>query len=85
MTERRETKQRRSVLFVFRAHNRALYGWEIMQLTGLGSGTVYPLLARLEGRGYLISRWEEPGGRRPRRRLYTLTDQGGGDAEGDDE
>jgi len=53
-----------------------LSGAEIAKRTGLQSGTLYPILARLEQAEWLESKWEagdpsELG--RPRRRLYTLT------------
>ena len=56
------------------------YGLDIMERTGLASGTVYPTLSRMEKRGYVRARWEneavarEEG--RPRRRYYRLTDAG---------
>jgi len=51
------------------------YGLEICQAAGLPSGTVHPILARLETCGWMTSRWEdvdpsEQG--RPRRRYYQL-------------
>lgn len=54
-------------------------GAEITRATGLPSGTLYPILLRLESAGWLRSEWEllsaqELG--RPRRRFYTLTQQG---------
>jgi PadR family transcriptional regulator PadR len=54
-------------------------GAEIAKITKIGSGTLYPLLARLEAVGWLTSQWEnvvasEVG--RPRRRLYKLTGVG---------
>ena len=56
------------------------YGFEIMRLTDLPAGTVYPLLRRLESAGHLSSRWESgtesAGEGRPQRRYYALTDQG---------
>jgi PadR family transcriptional regulator, regulatory protein PadR len=55
------------------------YGVEIGQAAGLPSGTVHPILARLEGGGWLTSRWEgvDPGaGGRPARRYYQLTPHG---------
>lgn len=56
------------------------YGLDIMERTGLASGTVYPALGRMEKRGYLRSRWEnEAEARRegrPRRRYYRLTSAG---------
>lgn len=56
------------------------YGFDIMDETGLPSGTVYPILTRLTRRGLLDSRWEDPEiereGGRPPRRYYTMTDEG---------
>jgi PadR family transcriptional regulator len=53
------------------------WGFEIMRGTGLASGTVYPLLARLEGMGWLESGWdEEQHVSGPRRRYYLLTGEG---------
>ncbi|MFD0686024.1 PadR family transcriptional regulator [Actinomadura fibrosa] len=55
------------------------YGLQIGQQAGLPSGTVHPILARLEGLGWLESRWEEvdPAQQgRPRRRYYHLTNDG---------
>jgi DNA-binding PadR family transcriptional regulator len=54
-------------------------GAEIMRSTGLFSGTLYPILMRLETAGWLASRWEEDDPRtlgRPRRRFYRLTADG---------
>jgi hypothetical protein len=39
--------------------SRELYGVEIGAAAGLPSGTVHPILARLETVGWLESRWEE--------------------------
>jgi len=36
------------------------FGFDIMDATGLTSGTVYPTLDKLESIGYLTSRWEDP-------------------------
>lgn len=56
------------------------YGFEIMEFTGLPSGTVYPILRRYEASGFLESSWEDEGAAhekgRPRRRNYTLTGSG---------
>ena len=58
----------------------APYGLDIMDRTGLPSGTVYPTLMRLEKRGFVGGRWEEAGVARregrPRRRYYRLTRAG---------
>lgn len=55
------------------------YGLELMDATKLASGTVYPILARLEKHGWIEGDWEEIGpakeGRRPRR-FYKLTPNG---------
>ena len=51
-------------------------GADISKLAAIGSGTLYPLLARFEAAGWFESRWEsvEPSEvGRPRRRLYKLT------------
>ncbi|MET8858662.1 helix-turn-helix transcriptional regulator [Streptomyces sp. NPDC004579] len=60
-----------------------LYGLEICTRAQLASGTIHPILARLESIGWLISRWEdvdphEQG--RPRRRYYRLSPDGAASA-----
>lgn len=55
------------------------YGLEIGDAAGLPSGTIHPILARLEGVGWLASRWEDIDPRvegRPARRYYRLTSDG---------
>jgi PadR family transcriptional regulator PadR len=58
---------------------KEMYGLEICEASGLASGTIHPILARLEGLGWLESSWEnvkpEDEGR-PRRRYYRLTKDG---------
>jgi DNA-binding PadR family transcriptional regulator len=58
----------------------AAYGFDIIDATGLPSGTVYPALSRLEQDGYLRSSWEDPVDahreKRPPRRYYKLTAEG---------
>ena len=53
------------------------YGYDLMKAAGLPSGTLYPLLGRLETRGLVASAWETPrqDGERPRR-YYQLTGEG---------
>lgn len=55
------------------------YGFDIMERTGLQSGTVYPALRRLDQSGLIQSKWE-PGEaqdlQRPQRRYYRLTRSG---------
>jgi DNA-binding PadR family transcriptional regulator len=56
------------------------YGFDISDGTGLPSGTVYPVLSRLEEAGLLRSRWEgietARSEQRPPRRYYTVTGSG---------
>jgi DNA-binding PadR family transcriptional regulator len=56
------------------------HGFDIMDATGLPSGTVYPILRRLEAEGCVRSHWERDGDarkeQRPPRRYYALTNQG---------
>ena len=57
--------------------NGYLYGFDIIDITGLAGGTVYPALRRLEEAGYLTSQWEKQGTtRRPPRKYYELTSAG---------
>lgn len=56
-----------------------LSGASISKLTGYGSGTIYPLLQRLEGAQWITAKWEndDPSSLgRPRRRLYRLSKAG---------
>jgi PadR family transcriptional regulator, regulatory protein PadR len=53
-----------------------LAGSEIAKLVQVASGTLYPILIRLEQAEWLESRWEEEDPSelgRPRRRLYQMT------------
>jgi DNA-binding PadR family transcriptional regulator len=53
------------------------YGLELMKAANLPSGTLYPILARLERDGWLQSEKEAaPPGGRPARRYYVLTPPG---------
>jgi len=56
-----------------------MYGLEICSAAGLASGTIHPILARLEHVGWLESRWEDVDPReegRPRRRYYRFSRDG---------
>lgn len=59
------------------------YGYELSQVTGLKSGTLYPILMRLSDRGLLDSDWQpaELAGRPPRH-VYQLTAAGSAFARG---
>ena len=81
----RMTRTTRDVLAVLLDGLREdLHGLEVCRRAGLGSGTTYPILARLEKAGWVQARWEDEqewldpadGKRRPRRRYYTLTGEG---------
>ena len=56
------------------------FGFDIMEVTGLPSGTIYPALRRLEGLELVTSDWEKDDKARkegrPRRRYYELTRAG---------
>jgi DNA-binding PadR family transcriptional regulator len=56
------------------------YGFDILEATGLPSGTVYPILRRLEHERLARSKWEDARlaqkEQRPPRRYYELTRDG---------
>ncbi|HSS20585.1 MAG TPA: PadR family transcriptional regulator [Pyrinomonadaceae bacterium] len=56
------------------------YGFDIMAITGLASGTVYPALRRLENAGFVVSKWERPTiaqqEQRPPRKFYEVSKAG---------
>ena len=50
------------------------HGYDLARSTGLLSGTLYPLLIRLEAQGYLEAEWQPPAATgRPPRHAYRLT------------
>ncbi|MGH3672129.1 MAG: PadR family transcriptional regulator [Pseudonocardiaceae bacterium] len=57
-----------------------IYGLEIVRASGLEPGTIYPILQRLRGAGWVSDRWENPEPARtegrPPRRYYRLTTEG---------
>jgi hypothetical protein len=57
-----------------------VFGLEIVNAEGIRSGTVYPILARLEKAGWVTSNWEDANvaaqQHRPPRRYYRLTGTG---------
>ena len=59
---------------------RIRHGFDIMDATRLPSGTVYPILGRLERDGYVRSRWEPAAAaareKRPPRKYYEVTAAG---------
>ena len=53
------------------------HGYELTSLTGIRSGTLYPILIRLEEQGYLEAQWQQPvTSGRPPRHAYRLTAAG---------
>ena len=71
--------------------NGYLYGFDIIDVTGLPGGTVYPALRRLEDTGYLISKWEKhsiaqgesrPPDRRGRERAWSVATRCAGPQQG---
>ena len=70
-----------SSLAVLGAVSRGVrYGFDIMDATDLPSGTVYPVLGRLERDGYVRSKWEAQAvaqrEKRPPRRYYEISAAG---------
>jgi PadR family transcriptional regulator, regulatory protein PadR len=57
-----------------------IYGYSVMEVTGLPSGTVYPALRRLERDDLIVSRWEKRKmaefEQRPPRKYYKITRAG---------
>jgi PadR family transcriptional regulator, regulatory protein PadR len=58
-------------------HAGCVYGFSVMEMTGLPSGTVYPALRRLEREDLIHSNWERAAiaeaEQRPARKYYRLT------------
>lgn len=56
------------------------HGFDIIDITGLPGGTVYPALGKLEADGHVQSTWEDPRiaqvEKRPPRRYYALRKAG---------
>ena len=61
-------------------HAGYVYGFSIMEMTGLPSGTVYPAMRRLERDSLIRSNWENQtiadAQQRPPRKYYKLTNTG---------
>ena len=57
-----------------------IHGFDIIDVTRLASGTVYPILRRLEREGFVSGYWEDAAiardEQRPPRRYYELTPAG---------
>jgi PadR family transcriptional regulator, regulatory protein PadR len=73
----RPTRTSKSVVAVLRDHHgEDLWGLRVCHLTKLPSGTVYPILAKLEELGWVEAHWDDSETTGPRRRLYEISDAG---------
>lgn len=72
----RRTLPRMAILTVLLEHQQEeLYGLQVIELTGMESGVVYPILRRLDKIGWVTSRLEKADPSavgRPLRRFYQL-------------
>ncbi len=76
-----EAKLSHSAAMILHAvHAGNVYGFSVMETTGLPSGTVYPAMRRLERDGLIASKWEQQriaeAEQRPPRKYYRLTRAG---------
>ena len=76
-----ETKLSHTAAMILQAiHAGDGYGFSVMEMTGLPSGTVYPAMRRLERDELIRSQWEKQSiadaEQRPPRKYYKLTAQG---------
>ena len=76
-----EAKLSHTAAMVLQAVNAGyIYGFSVMEMTGLPSGTVYPALRRLERDELIRSNWEQQfiadSEQRPPRKYYKLTRSG---------
>lgn len=73
-----EAKLSHTAAMILQAVNAGyVYGFSIMEMTGLPSGTVYPAMRRLERDELIRSQWEQQSiadtEQRPPRKYYKLT------------
>jgi PadR family transcriptional regulator, regulatory protein PadR len=76
-----EPKLSHTAALILQAVNAGyFYGFSVMEVTGLPSGTVYPAMRRLERDNLIVSRWEKQSAAdaalRPPRKYYKLTRAG---------
>jgi PadR family transcriptional regulator PadR len=76
-----EAKLSHTAAMILQAVNAGyIYGFSVMEMTGLPSGTVYPAMRRLERDELIVSHWEQQSiadeGQRPPRKYYKLTRSG---------
>lgn len=59
------------------ASGRWSHGYDLVRVAGIKTGTLYPLLIRLEEQGFLEAEWQAPSqAGRPPRHAYRLTASG---------
>jgi len=76
-----EPKLSHTAAMILQAINAGyIYGFSVMEMTGLPSGTVYPAMRRLERDDLIRSHWERQSiadaEQRPARKYYKLTAAG---------
>ena len=76
-----ETKLSHTAAMILQAISAGyIYGFSIMEMTGLPSGTVYPAMRRLERDELISSQWERQSiadaEQRPARKYYKMTTAG---------
>lgn len=76
-----DTKLSHTAAMILQAVNAGYgYGFSVMEMTGLPSGTVYPAMRRLERDELIRSNWEQQAiadaEQRPPRKYYKLTRSG---------
>jgi transcriptional regulator len=84
MLDRELKKGSAELLILSLLEGRARHGYEVSKLIELRSegalkfnvASLYPLLYRLEKRGWIEGRWVEKAGQKRRRRYYKLTKEG---------
>ena len=67
------TKQTMLVLSILVESPSGVAASTIAEKSQLASGSLYPILIRLEQAGWITSEWEADDGPKPRRRLYSIT------------
>lgn len=69
----RRTPATAAVVGVLLESSNAIWGLQVVKATGLKTGTVYPILERLERAGWITSEWDTDLTRKgPRRRYFKL-------------
>ncbi len=76
-----ETRLSHTAALILQAiHAGYIYGFSVMEMTGLPSGTVYPALRRLERDDLIRAQWERQSiadaEQRPPRKYYKITADG---------